>query len=454
MSSRTEMLGKGKISKVLLKLSLPATVGMIVNALYNVVDAFFVGRYVSQEALGALTVAMPVQMVIMAFALMIGIGAASLLSRSLGAKEIEKADHVVGNAIISILAVSITISVFGLIFINTLMNAFGATSDILSYAKDYTSIILIGTLYFPFVMACNNLIRAEGNAMDSMMIMIIGTGLNLILDPIFIGVFNMGIKGAAYATILSQFASLIYIFRYYLKGKSSIKLKKKHFKINFGIISEICTVGFSSFLRNFLASGIAILVNNMLKEFGGSDALSIYGAVNRITMFLFMPLFGVIQGMQPIAGFNYGAKKYDRVLEVVKLTTIVTIVIASLGVVIGELFAEPIVGVFFKNKALVGDAAMVLRILISMIPIVGIQIVGGSLYQSLGKALPSFVITMLRQVIIFIPLLLILPVVMKNKLLAVWITYPLSDLLSTLITSILIMAELRKIRRLHETTIH
>ncbi|MCM1990905.1 MATE family efflux transporter [Oceanirhabdus seepicola] len=453
MNSRAEMLGNGKISKVLLKLSLPATVGMIVNALYNVVDAFFVGRYVSQEALGALTVAMPIQMIIMAFALMIGIGAASSLSRSLGAKEIEKADHVVGNAIISILVVSIVISGVGLIFLDQLMNAFGATGDIIGYAKEYTFIILIGTLYYPFVVACNNLIRAEGNAMDSMMIMIIGTGLNLILDPIFIGVLNMGIKGAAFATIISQFASLLYIFRYYFKGNSSVKLRKKHFKVDFSIITEICTVGFSSFMRNFLASGIAILVNNMLKEFGGSDALSIYGAVNRITMFLFMPIFGVIQGMQPIAGFNYGAKKYDRVLEVVKITTIVTIIIATVGVVIGEIFAEPIVGAFFSNKALVGDAAMVLRILICVIPIVGIQIVGGSLYQSIGKALPSFVITMLRQVIIFIPLLLILPMVMEDRLLAVWITYPLSDLLSTLITSILIMAELRKIRRLHEETI-
>lgn len=455
MNNRSQMLENEKISTLLLKLSLPATVGMIVNALYNIIDTIFIGQGVGKLGIAGLTISWPIQIATMAFSLMIGIGAASAVSRSLGAKNVERADYVAGNAFLSITIISVFITTFGLIFLEPMLKLFGATDTILPYAKDYMSVILIGTLYFPFVMASNNLVRAEGNAKVSMMIMIIGTGLNIILDPILIfdkltlgpiniPAFGLGIKGAALATILSQFVSLIYLLSYLYGGNSSLKVKLHHLRPNLEILREIVTVGFPSFIRNFAGSLVALIVNNLLKIYGGETAIAILGITNRVLMFLFMPLFGVIQGMQPIAGFNYGAKKYERVRETVKLSIITTITLATKGTALGMLFPDRILTLFTKDKELIIEGSKVLRIIISMIPIVGVSIVGASLFQALGKAIPSLLLALLRQVLILIPLLLILPRLFPEsyRIFGVWVSYPIADLLSTIVTGLLLKREL------------
>lgn len=455
MNKRSQMLENEKISTLLLKLSLPATVGMIVNALYNIIDTIFIGQGVGKLGIAGLTISWPIQIATMAFSLMIGIGAASAVSRSLGAKDVERADYVAGNAFLSITIISIFITTFGLLFLEPMLKLFGATDSILPYAKDYMSVILIGTLYFPFVMTSNNLVRAEGNAKASMMIMIIGTGLNIILDPILIfdkltlgpisiPAFGLGIKGAALATILSQFISLLYLLRYLYGGNSSLKVKPHHLKPNFEILREIVTVGFPSFIRNFAGSLVALVVNNLLKIYGGETAIAILGITNRVLMFLFMPLFGVIQGMQPIAGFNYGAKKYERVRETVKLSIITTITLATIGTAFGMLFPERILTLFTKDKELIIEGSKVLRIIICMIPIVGVSIVGASLFQALGKAIPSLLLALLRQVLLLIPLLLILPRLFPEsyRIFGVWVSYPIADLLSTIVTGFLLKREL------------
>ncbi|MCT4594231.1 MAG: MATE family efflux transporter [Anaeromicrobium sp.] len=443
MNERSYMLENDKISKVLMKLSLPATVGMVVNALYNIVDTIFIGRGVGTIAIGALAIAFPVQMIIMAIAQTVGIGGASAVSRSLGAKDVERADKVAGNSFSSVFIVSIITAFLSFIFIEPILKIFGATDNLLPYGVEYLRIILIGSIYFPFVVCANNLIRAEGNAKVSMVIMVIGTGLNIILDPLFIFVFNMGIGGAAWATIISQFASLIYVILYMYGGKSSLKVRFRHLKLEWAIIKEIFTVGFSSFARQGAGSIVAIVVNNSLKFYGGDVAISIFGTVNKVIMFLFMPLFGVVQGMQPIVGYNYGAKKFERVKETVKLSIIVTTILATTSVLIGELFPNLIMRVFTKDMYFIENSASVLRIIIAGIPVIGIQVVGATLFQSIGKAIPSLTMSLLRQVLFLIPLVLILPRIGNLGLLGIWIAYPIADILATFVTGFLLKKEMK-----------
>ena len=444
MKQLTARLGEERISKLLVNLSVPATIGMMVNALYNLVDTIFVGRGVGALAIGGLTIAFPIQMFIMAFAQMIGIGAASAISRSLGAKDIEKADYVAGNSFLCIIVLSSIIAAIGLIFTEPMLRFFGSTETILPYAKDYITIILWGSVFFSFAMSSNNLIRAEGNAKVAMATMLIGAILNIILDPIFIFVFKMGVKGAALATVISKFISFLYVLTYLYSGKSSLKVKLHHLKPKMHIIIEILTVGFASFARHVTGSVVAIVVNNSLRIFGGDMALIIVGIVHRVTMFVFMPLFGVIQGMQPIVGFNYGAKKLDRVKEAIKLSLIVTTAIATFGWLIIELFPFSIISVFTRDAEIIEKGSTIMRIVISVIPVIGIQIVGAALFQSLGKAVPSLILALLRQVLLFIPLVIILPRVLGLGLLGIWIAYPSADILSVVLTVLFLRSELKK----------
>ena len=444
MKQLTARLGEEKISKLLVRLSLPATIGMMVTALYNLVDTIFVGRGVGAIAIGGLTIAFPIQMVIMAFAQMIGIGAASAISRSLGAKDIEKANYVAGNSFLLIVILSSIIAVIGLTFTESMLRLFGATDTILPYAKDYITIILWGSIFFSFAVSSNNLIRAEGNAKVAMAAMLIGAILNMILDPIFIFIFKLGIKGAALATIISQFISFLYILIYLYSGKSSLKIKLHHLKPRMYIIIEIFTVGFAAFARMVTGSIVAIVVNNSLRIFGGDIALIIMGILHRVTMFLFMPLFGVVQGMQPIVGFNYGAKKFDRVKEAIKLSLITTTAIVTFGWLIAELFPFAILGVFTRDAEVIEKGSTIMRIILSMIPVIGLQIVGAALFQSLGKAVPSLILSLLRQVLLFIPLVIILPRVLGLGLLGIWIAYPAADILSVILTTLFLRSELKK----------
>ena len=447
MTDKSYKLENEKMSKLLMNLSLPATIAMIVNALYNITDTIFIGRGIGYLGIGGLTIAFPVQMLIMAIAQMVGIGAASIISRSLGAKDIEKADHVAGNSFLSVGILGVSMCVLGLVFIDPLLRIFGATDTLLPYAKEYLQVILIGSIYFPFAVSTNNLIRAEGNAKVAMFSMLIGTILNIILDYIFIFPLNMGIRGAALATILSQLVSVVYILVYIYGGHSSLKVKLHHLKPEWKILREIMAIGFPSFARQASGSVIAIILNNSLAFYGGDLAISIYGIVNRVTMFLFMPLFGVVQGMQPIAGFNYGAKRFDRVKEVVKLSIIVTTIFATVGTFIGELFPGFIIGVFDDDPELIKNGAFALRLIISMIPIIGVQIIGAALFQSLGKAIPSLLLTLSRQVLLLIPLVLILPRVFGLGLLGIWISVPIADFFATIITIFLLKREMKIIEK-------
>ena len=445
------MLKSEKISKLLLKLSLPATVGMLVNALYNIVDTIFIGQGVGYLGIGGLTVAFPVQMIIMAIAQMIGIGAASVLSRNLGAGDESQAKKVVGNAYFAVILLGVLLSIVGLIFIDPLLYLFGATELLLPYAKEYLQVILIGSIYFPFAVASNNLIRAEGNARAAMLSMIIGALINTGLDYLFIFPLNMGIRGAALATILSQLATVVYILIYIQKGhqgKSALKIKRSDLKPNKHALFQIITIGFPSFLMQVSGSLLSIVLNHSLGFYGGEIAISVYGVIQRIIMFLSMPMFGIVQGMQPIVGYNYGAKQPDRVKQAVKLSIIAATLIATIGTLLVEIFPGAIVGLFESNRILIENGVTALRIVVLLMPIVGIQLVGSAMFQSIGKALPSTLLTTSRQLLLLIPFVLILPLIAGLGLLGIWIAFPLADLLSTLLTVVLMKREIKRMDRI------
>ncbi|MBN2259137.1 MAG: MATE family efflux transporter [Clostridiales bacterium] len=443
MNKHSLQLGTESIKKLLVKLSLPATIGMIVNALYNLVDTIFIGRGVGYLGIAGLSIAFPIQMILMAFSFMVGIGASSAVSRSLGENNLERAEKIAGNSYVMILIIVGIMVTIGYTFTDPILRLFGATDNILPYSRDYIQIILGGSIFFSFAMSSNNLIRSEGNAKVAMLAMIIGTGLNIILDPIFIFVFDMGIKGAAWATIISQFISFLYVLSYFRSGKSSLKIKPHHLKLEIGIFKEIIAVGLPAFVRQVNGSILAVIMNNTLGTFGGDIAITVYGIINRVMMFLLMPLFGVVQGMQPIVGFNYGAKKYDRVKETVKISILVTTMFASAGWILSQLFPEVIIRVFTTESEVISLGTQAIHYIFLAIPVIGIQIISGSLFQAIGKAKPAFVLSILRQMLILIPLVLILPR-LGFGLIGVFVAFPVSDVISTIISGFILKHEIDK----------
>ncbi|BBE30709.1 MATE family efflux transporter [Tepiditoga spiralis] len=442
MNKNSKILGSESIWKLLIKLSLPATIGMMVQALYNLVDTIFVGRGVGTLGITGITLSFPVQMIVMAIAQMIGIGGASIISRALGEKNAQKAEKTMGNIFTLVILMSATISILGLIFINPLLSLLGTNSVSINAAKDYLSIILFGTIFFSFSMASNNIVRAEGNAKTAMYTMLISAGLNIILDPIFIFILHLGIKGAAIATVLSQATTALYLIYYFLSGKSSIKLHFKNFKLKSGIITEIMAIGSSAFVRQSAGSLLTIILNNILMVYGGVLYVAVYGLTNRLLMFVLMPLFGIAQGFQPIAGFNYGAKNYSRVKDVTKASIITTTILSSIGFFILILFPKQLLSVFTTDTNLILTASNVLKIIILFLPLIGIQIIGATMFQAIGKAFSSLILAMSRQIIFLIPLIYIMPIFFGIN--GVWISFPISDFLATLLTSILFYFQMKK----------
>jgi putative MATE family efflux protein len=444
MDKRSRMLADEKIGKLLFKLSVPATIGMLVQAFYNLVDTVFVGRAYGTEsiqAIGGIAVAFPIQMIGMAVSLAIGIGGASIISRRLGEREQDKAEKIFANLIFLSLFSSLLITGAGLICIVPLLKTFGATGTILPYALEYLEVILYGTVLFSFAMVTNAVIRAEGNAKVAMNSMLISGGLNVILDPIFIFSFGMGIRGAAIATVLAQAIGVLYVVHYFLSGKSTIRFRPAALKPDSKIIKDVLAIGVSPFARNVSGSFMVIILNNLLAFYGGDIAIAVFGIINRLLMFTLMPMFGIIQGLQPIVGFNYGAKNFGRVRETVKLAILATTVMSIAGFLILYLFPEQLFGIFSSDLQLISEGKSAVRIVVLATPLVGFQVVGAALYQALGKAKPSLFLSMCRQMLFLIPLVLVLPKYLDLQ--GVWAAFPLADVLAFTVTLVMVIREFR-----------
>ncbi len=420
-------------------------IGMIVNALYNLVDTIFVGQGAGTMAIAGIAIAFPIQMLIMAIAQTVGLGSASIISRSLGAGDHKKAEHVAGSSFTAVGILSILFTIFGLTFITPLLKLFGATETILPYSTQYLSIILLGSFFFSFSVSSNNLVRSEGNAKVAMFSMIIGTGLNIILDPIFIFGFKMGIRGAAIATVLSQIVSFAYLLSYFLSGKSILKITRKDLIPDFKLLIETFTIGASSFARQVAGSILAITLNHSIAYYGSDLHIAIFGVGNRVLMFLLMPLFGIVQGLQPIVGFNYGAKKMKRVKESLKLAISAATILSTFGFVVLFLFTKPALRMFTNDLNLIQEGVPILRVIAIFLPVIGFQIIGASLFQAIGKAVPALVLSMSRQILFLIPAIVIFPKFFG--LTGLWYAFPFSDALATIVTGIWVMKEIHFLNR-------
>ena len=447
--SQTKELGTESIGKLLFKFSVPAITGMIVNALYNIVDRIYIGHIkgVGSYALSGLAITFPISVIIMAFAMLVGIGASAVISIRLGEKNVEAADNILGNSLVLITVISIVLSIFGVLFLDEILILFGASGNTISYAKSYIQIILMGAVFQNIGFGINNIIRAEGNPKMAMITMIFGAIINIILDPIFIFVFNMGIKGAAIATIISQIFNTILVLKYFISknSKSVLKIKKVNLKLNKDIINDIFAIGMAPFSMQIASSLVAILYNKGLYTYGGDLAIASMGILNSISMLIFMPIFGISQGVQPIIGYNYGAKLYPRVLKVLKYAIFAGTFIAIIGFAGVQLFAKPLIGAFVgNNHDLINLGARGLRIDLIFLPILGFQILGASYFQAINEAKTSMLLSILRQVIVLIPLILILPIFFKLD--GLWFSQPCADLIATALTAFFLFRSINKLK--------
>lgn len=447
---RSKQLGEENIGKLLMKFSIPAIVGMLVNALYNVIDRVFIGQIpggVGKIALSGVTVTFPIATIILAFGMLVGIGTAALVSIKLGQQKKEQAEHILGNAFTLIILISIMVTVVGLIFLEPMLLKFGASSATLPYAKQYIIIILIGVIFQNVGFGLNNTIRSEGNPRIAMYTMLIGGVLNTILDPIFIFVFHMGVRGAAIATVISQTVNTIWVLSYFFSGKSVLKIRRKNLKLNAKVIKSIFAIGMSPFSMQIAASVVAIISNRSLAKYGGDLSIGAMGVITSTSMLVLMPIFGINQGCQPIIGYNYGAKKFDRVKHALKLAIIAATAITTTGFIIIQLIPKQLIGIFNKDPELLAIGSHGIKIYLFMLPIIGFQIVSSSYFQAIGKAKVSIFLSLSRQVIILIPLLFILPRFFGLN--GVWMSGPSADAISSILTGIFLFIEIKHLNQLH-----
>jgi putative MATE family efflux protein len=439
------VLNDDRIGRLLLKLSLPAFMGMFVMALYNVVDTIFIGHYVGPLGIAALSIVFPIQMLTMGIGMMMGMGGASLISRLLGAGNAARAEHALGNSLTFTIIISVALTIIGLSNPDLWLRLMGASETILPYARDYMTIILAGVIFRTLAMAQNFLIRATGNARVPMIGMIMGASLNIVFDAIFIIPLGMGVKGAALATVIAQVITSLYFLRYYLSGKSFLRIHLQNMVIEWDILKSILAIGISSFARTAAQSLAVIFVNRTLLTFGGDLAISSYGLIQRIMIFALMPSIVIGQGMQPILGFNYGAKRYGRALRVIKLA-IVSATIYSIIAFCALYFApELFIRVFTADSELIVLTADAARQIFLAVYLIGFIIIGSIVFQAIGKAPQAFVTAVARPALFLLPLVFILPNYWQLD--GAWLAFPITDALTTILVLALLIPEIKMFRK-------
>lgn len=427
-------LGEEKVSKLLVKFSVPAIIGMVINALYNVVDRIFIGNSpdLGTNGIAGITIGFPIMIILLAIGILFGIGGATLFSMKLGQKKPDEAENTLGNAFIMLIASGILFTVLGQIFLKPLLSAFGASETVLPYAVEYMRIIFFGSAFQIISMGLNNFIRADGNPKIAMLTMFLGAGTNIVLDPIFIYVFKMGMTGAALATILSQLISTIWVIQYFLGHRSKNKLKVKYMMPNLHIITKMTSLGLPGFLMQLSNSLLNAILNKNLMIYGGDIAITAMGIINSIQTILLMPIIGLNQGVQPIISFNFGAKKYNRVKEAAKLGIIASTVIVVVGFIVVRIFPTAMIAFFNKDVELLKFGEYALLTWFLFLPVIGFQIIAANFFQAIGRSKSAMFLTLTRQVILLIPALIIFPKFWGiNGLLH---AAPFADLLSAILT--------------------
>lgn len=437
----SKALGSQSIGSLLIKQALPASVGILVMSLNILVDTIFVGNWIGTTAIAAINIVLPVSFFIAALGMAIGVGGSSVLSRALGAGKSEKALKTFGNQITLTLSLTVFLVVFGLIFQSQIIPLFGGKGNIFSLAKIYYVIVLYGVPILALCMMGNTVIRAEGKPKYAMYAMLIPSVSNLFLDYIFIKVFEFGMYGAAWATTGSYFLSFVFILWFFLSGRTELKLKLNHFIPIFSLVKEISSLGFVTLSRQAMVSITYLLMNNILFGLGGETLVVVYAIIARMLMFSLFPVYGITQGFLPIAGYNYGASLMGRVKQTINTATIYATLLASFVFIFLVVFPEQIILLFTKDTLVLSKAPSAMLWVFAATPIIAIQLIGAAYFQAVGKAKPALLLTLSRQGFFFIPLILILPKFYGE--LGVWISFPISDVLSTLITAYFLRREVK-----------
>ncbi len=443
MEEKTLQLANKPVSELLLNFSIPAIIGMMANSLYMVIDRLFVGNIVGADAIAGMSVTMPISFIIMAFGMLVGVGAGALVSIRLGQQQKEEAENILGNALSLLLIISVLVSGILLLTLDSLLTHFGASPDTLPYGRQFISIILYGSIFQYISFGLSAVIRAEGSPRIAMMTLLINAGINIVLDFIFIYMLGYGLQGTAVATIISQAISSCWVLLHFRGKNSVLKLKLRHMSLRPNLIKAIFAIGMAPFFMQLAASVITILFNQELAHYGGDAAIAAYGIMSTIVMFIVMPIFGINQGAQPIIGYNYGAQQFARVKQTLKLAIIVATLIVSLGFIGLELFPAQLLGSFTEDKELLTIGGHGMQLLVLAFPLVGFQVVSANFFQAIGKAGKSMILSLLRQVILLIPLLLILPRFLGLD--GIWYAASASDLIAAIVTAVFLMLEIHSL---------
>ncbi len=445
MNSKILALDTEKIPKLLFKYSLPAIISMTAASLYNMVDSIFIGRGVGALAISGLAITLPVMNLASAFGALVGVGASTLVSVKLGQRDYVTANQAFGNAITLNCIIGVVFTALGLIFMDSVLRFFGASDQTLPYAREYMQIIVVGNIITHVYFGMNDNLRASGYPRKAMMATLTAVGVNCLLDPLFIFVFKWGIRGAAIATVLSQAIALSVVIRHYARPDSVLHFQKGNFKLRKGMPKNIFSVGLAPFLLNVCNCCIVIIINRSFYHYGGDYAVGAYGIVNRLMFFVVMIVLGFNQGMQPLVGFNYGAKAYARVVRIFRLTLWCAVTVTTLGFLAAHLFPYKIVGLFTTHQELTELAVKGLRIATLMFPLVGAPMVIASFFQAIRKPGRAIFLSLTRQVIFLIPLLLTLPHFWGIN--GVWSSLPLSDCISVLVATILVTKQIKSFNK-------
>lgn len=438
-------LGVEKVGKLLRKYAIPAVIAMTASSLYNMVDSIFIGHGVGSFAISGLALTFPLMNLAAAFGTLVGVGASSLLSILLGQKNYDVAKQVLWNVVIMNVVIGLGFTLVSLLFLDDILYFFGASENTLQYAREYMVVILSGNIITHTYFGLNSLLRASGHPKRSMAATIFTVVLNTILDYIFIFIFGWGIKGAAIATVMAQVIALIWMVRIFNNKGEFIHFDRSKFRFNPRIAKESLAIGLSPFLMNVAACFVVIIINQQLKKYGGDLAIGAYGIVNRISFLFLMVVMGITQGMQPIVGYNYGARLYPRVKEVLKLSIYIATIVMTLGFILGELFPRQMVSIFTTDDELISHAAKGLRITMLAFPLIGFQSVVSNFFQSIGQVKRSIFLSLSRQLIFLIPMVFILPLFWDIA--GVWMSFPLSDTAAFIIAAILLINFLKKFKQ-------
>ena len=436
--SRTTELGIAPVNKLLFQYAMPAIIAMTATSLYNIVDSIYIGHGCGALAFGALTVAKPFMDICAAFGSLVGVGASSLLAIYLGQKDYERANRVLGNVIVMNVLLSAIVMAVGLIWLDPILYAFGASADTIVYAHEYMEIILYGNILTHVYFGLNAMLRSAGHPRFSMTATIVAVIVNIILDPLFIFGMGMGVRGAALATVISQGIAVVWQFTKFMNKNELVRFHRGIWRLNKEITFRALAIGMSPFLYNIAHCFVVIIINNQLKNFGGDMAIASYGVINRLTFVFAMMVMGLNQGMQPIAGYNYGAKKYDRMLQSFYLTALYATGVMGIVFFLGECCPEIVTRMFTHDPVLVAQTIKPMRIICSSMLIIGFQMVTGNLFTSIGKAGKAIFLSLTRQVLYLIPLVLWMPTLFMDPIDGVWWAIPASDTLSA-ITAIIIL---------------